>query len=146
MFFPLNQDQNENINVAASEKNNFGKSFLFDFELGDFILFDGKTQIIEGEKALRVWIKKALRTEKYKYTIYEIIDDTYGIELNEFLYSDYPTGVIYAGIQSSIIEMLLTHPDITAVTSFEFIRDKQNLSVSFIVSSTYGAITEGVTL
>lgn len=146
MFFPLNQDQNENTNVAATQKNNFGKSFLFDFDKGDFILIDGKTQIIEGEKALRVWIKKALKTEKFKYKIYEIIDDTYGIELNEYLHSDLPTGVIYAGIQSSINEMLITHPDITAVTSFEFTRERQNLSVSFIVSSVYGAITEGVTL
>lgn len=146
MFFPLNQDQNESNSNTTTKNNNFGKSFLFDFELGDFILLDGKTQIIEGEKALRVWIKKALRTEKYKYKIYEIIDDTYGIELNEYLHSDYPTGVIYAGIQSSITEMLTTHPDITAVTSFEFTRDKQNLGVSFIVSSVYGAITEGVNI
>lgn len=146
MFFPINQDQNENINVAATQKINFGKSFLFDFELGDFVLFDGKTQTTEGEKALRVWIKKSLKTEKFKYKIYEIIDDTYGIETNEFIHSDYPTGIIYAGIQSSITEMLTTHPDINAVISFEFTRDKQNLSVSFIVSSVYGTITEGVNI
>ncbi|AQR98107.1 DUF2634 domain-containing protein [Clostridium saccharoperbutylacetonicum] len=146
MFFPLNQDQNENINIAATQKTKFGKSFLFDFDKGDFILIDGKTHIVEGEKALKIWIKKALKTEKYKYKIYEIIDDTYGIELNEFIHSDYPTGVIYAGIQSSITEMLTNHLDITAVTSFEFTRSKQNLSVSFIVLSTYGAITEGVSI
>jgi hypothetical protein len=145
MFFPINQDQNENTSTTT-KNNNFGKSFLFDFDKGDFVLVDGKTQIVEGEQALKMWIKKALKTEKYKYKIYEIIDDTYGIELNEFIHSEYPTGVIYAGIQSSITEMLIKHPDITAVTSFEFTRNKQNLSVSFIVSSVYGAITEGVTL
>ncbi|MFW2490963.1 DUF2634 domain-containing protein [Clostridium chromiireducens] len=146
MFFPINQEQNENIDIAATQKIKFGKSFLFDFELGDFVFLDGKPQIIEGEKALRIWIKKALKTEKYKYKIYEIISDTYGIELNEYLHSEYPTGVIYAGIQSSITDMLTKHPDITAVTGFEFTRDKQSLSISFIVSSIYGPITEGVTL
>lgn len=146
MFFPINQDQNENINVAATQNSKFGKSFLFDFDKGDFVFLDGKIQVVAGEKALKVWIKKALRTEKYKYKIYEIIDDTYGIELNEYLHSDLPTGVIYAGIQSGITEMLITHPDITAVTSFEFTKEKHSLKVAFIVSSVYGSITEGVSL
>ena len=146
MFFPLSQDQNDNINVAATQKNKFGKSFLFDFDKGDFVLSSGKTQIIEGEQALKCWIKKALRTEKFKYKIYKMIDDTYGIELNKYLHSDLPTGVIYAGIQSSITEMLLQHPDITAVMSFEFVRNPKSLSVSFVISSIYGVISEGVNI
>lgn len=147
MFFPLNQDQNS---LAAMQKNKitdkFGKSFLFDFDKGDFVLFDGKIQAIEGQQALTIWIKKALKTEKLKYKIYEIIDNNYGISLNEFISSDLPTGVIYAGIQSGINSMLLNHPDITAVNDFEFTRDKKTLTVSFTVYTTYGGITEGVSI
>lgn len=58
MFFPLNQDQNENINIAATQKTKFGKSFLFDFDKGDFILIDGKTHIVEGEKPLKFGLRK----------------------------------------------------------------------------------------
>lgn len=147
MFFPINQDQGENsLETVKKSSSKFGKSLLFDFNKGDFVLYDGKIQLIEGEQALKIWVQKVLRTEKIKYKIYEIISNTYGVTLDQYFYSDYPTGVIYAGIQSSITEMLMNHPDINAVKSFEFTRDKKHLSVTFTLVTTFGEINEGVNI
>lgn len=148
-MFPINQEQGEN-SLAAMQKNNikskFGKSFLFDFDKGDFVLLDGNVKVVEGKQALNVWIKKILKTEKLKYKIYEIIDNTYGVSLTEYMGSNAPTGYIYGGIQSQIVEALTVHPDITAVSNFEFTRDKRNLNVTFTIYTIYGETDEGVTL
>jgi hypothetical protein len=148
-MFPINQEQGE-ISLAAltekENKNKFGKSFLFDFEKGDFILIDGKPQVIEGEQALKVWINKTLRTEKIKYKIYEIIDNEYGVTLIDYLSSNLPTGFIYAGIQRSVSDALLKHSEINAVTGYEFERIAKGVKVSFTALTTYGEITEGVSI
>jgi hypothetical protein len=148
-MFPMNQLQGENSLAALTEienKTTFGKSFLFDFENGDFILGDGKVKIIEGEQALKVWIKKILKTEKTKYEIYDIINVEYGVSLIDYLNSDLPTGFVYANVQSEISGALANHPDVTEVIDFEFGRDKRVLKVSFTVLTTYGEISEGVSI
>lgn len=148
-MFPMNQLQGENSLAAVTEIENkmkFGKSFLFDFEIGDFILIDGKVQEIEGVQALKVWIQKILRTEKIKYKIYEIIDNSYGVSLIDYLNSDLPTGFIYASIQSEIDGALGNHPDIITVTGYEFERTTRGVKVLFTALTTYGQIDEGVSI
>ena len=40
------------------------KSYLFDFENGDFIVRDGKLIECDGIESIKAWIEKILRTEK----------------------------------------------------------------------------------
>ena len=40
------------------------KSYLFDFENGDFVVRDGKLIECDGIDAIKVWIEKIPRTEK----------------------------------------------------------------------------------
>ena len=148
-MFPINQIQGENSLAAVTEienKTKFGKSFLFDFEIGDFILIDGNVQVIEGEQALKVWVQKILKTEKIKYKVYEIINNSYGVSLIDYLNSDLPTGFIYANIQSEIDGALTSHPDIINVTGYGFERATRGVKVSFTITTTYGQIDEGVSI
>ena len=46
-----------------------GKTLNFDFDAGDFVVKDGKVVTLTGLEALKIWIKKILRTEKNKYKI-----------------------------------------------------------------------------
>ena len=49
----------------ASSSDSFGaKSYLFDFDTGDFVVRDGKLIECDGLKAVKIWIEKILRTEK----------------------------------------------------------------------------------
>jgi hypothetical protein len=53
--------------TETAETTNNGKSFLFDFATGDFVVKDGNIQTLEGIEALKIWVEKILRTEKDRY-------------------------------------------------------------------------------
>ncbi len=58
-MFPRTQDLPDATNV---EMLTAGKSFLFDFKAGDFVVRDGKLVECDGMDAIKVWIEKILRT------------------------------------------------------------------------------------
>jgi hypothetical protein len=51
-----------------------GKSFLFDFTSGEFVVRDGKLVECDGMDAIKTWIEKILRTEKDRFSIYHDTD------------------------------------------------------------------------
>ena len=42
-----------------------GKSFLYDFKKGDFVMKNGKMVVIHGIEVLKQWILKVLKTERF---------------------------------------------------------------------------------
>lgn len=141
-MFPI-----DNFDVAATQENfDFGVSFDFDFEAGEFILIDGKLKEIDGKQALKVWINKIIDTDKDKFDIYKIDSENYGLSLKEHLHNSKHSGLVYANIQNELETMLTTHPDIYGLNNFEFTRNKRTLTVNFTINTAYGEITEGVNL
>ena len=123
-----------------------GKSFLFDFETGEFVIKDGKPVEANGIEALKIWISKVLRTPANKYAVY-IKKDEYGIEdLKELITSDLPFPFIKAEIERLIKETLLKNTAIQSVQNFEFERYKRLLTVSFDCYTIYGNITNEVSI
>jgi len=121
-----------------------GSSFLFDFTVGEFVLRDGNLVEVEGLEALKVWIEKIIRTEKFKFKIYE--GDTYGVRLMDLLTGGFPAAFVEAEIQREIVEALETNPEIRNVEDLRFTRGVRTLLVSFTVKSVYGEDTMGVVL
>jgi hypothetical protein len=133
--------------TTNSETTSNGKSFLFDFETGDFIVKDGKIQVCSGLEAMKIWINKLIRTEKFKFKIYETgEEDEYGISLQDLINSGHPQAFIQAEIQREISEALLNNKEITSVGNFAFSRDKRILTVTFEVTSIYGTSAMEVTI
>lgn len=132
-------------NIAQEIKTTLGKSFLFDFNKGDFVLKDGKLQVVEDMEALKVWIEKILKTEKFKFKIYKTGEtNEYGITLLDLINSGYPKPFIQAEIQREVTEALLTNEEIISVENFNFTREKRTLVVSFQVNTAYGTIEQEV--
>lgn len=126
-------------------KTTLGKSFLFNFSVGDFVLKDGKLQVIEDVEAIQVWIQKIIKTEKFKFKIYETgVTNEYGVTLMDLVNSGYPQFFIQAEIQREVAEALMRNPELLGVNNFSFSRDKRTLVVSFNVNSIYGDIREEV--
>lgn len=122
-----------------------GKSFNFNFITGDFAIKDGKVQVLEGIEALKVWIIKLIKTEKFKFKIYATNEvDEYGITLMDLIHSDYPYFFIKSEIQREITEELLKNPEILDVKDFVFTRVKRTLAVAFTVNSIYGPVENEV--
>jgi len=123
------------------------KSFNFDFTAGDFVIKDGKVEVIEGIEALKIWILKLIKTEKFKFKIYETgLVDEYGITLLDLIHGDYPYFFIKSEIQRELTEGILKNTEVLTVTDFVFIREKRTLSVTFNIKTIYGTTEIGVNL
>lgn len=142
-MFPTQTTDNPTSSSSAAAGGKV--TFTFDFDIGDFLIKDGKLQELSGFDALKIWIKKILNTKKDKFRIYEITD-SYGVKLLEYVNSDLPFAFIKAEIQKEITEILLTNEQIKSVENFSFERDKRTLKVNFTVNTIYGPTSEGVTI
>lgn len=140
-------DQNNSIkdNTINSDKTTItGKSFLFDFSAGDFLLDDtGNLIPINDLEALKIWITKILKTDKNKFVVYDGIN--YGItNLKELITSDYPFEFIKAEIENNVKEVLLKNAAIKSVQNFKFEHNKRLLTVSFDCYTIYGTVESEV--
>ena len=111
-------------------------SFLFDFDKGDFQTIDGRIVKLKELEAVKMWIEKGLRTERFQYRVYD--SGKYGVSLNDLVNGDYPLEFTRVEIEREIREALERHPDILSVHSFSFERGGRNLTCSFVVETTYG--------
>ena len=144
MITPSQTGMIENNNETDNKITLNGKSFLFDFEIGEFVIKDGKPVEVNGYDSLKMWIKKVLKTTANKYDVY-IKKDEYGIEdLKELITSDLPFPFIKAEIERLIKETLLKNTAIQSVQNFVFERYKRLLTVSFDCYTIYGNITNEV--
>ena len=134
-------------NNEVDEKTTItGKSFLFDFFTGEFVIKDGKPVEVNGFDALKIWIDKVLRTPANKYEVY-IKKDESGIEdLKELISSDFPFQFIKSEIERLIKETLLKNTAIKSIQNFKFERNKRLLTVSFDCYTIYGIVQEGITI
>lgn len=143
-MFPSQEVKIEN--VIETDVVKHGKTFGFDFNLGDFIVNDGKVVVLDGIEALKMWITKVLKTEKFRFKIYNTENnEKYGISLLELINSDYPISFIEAEIQREITDTLLTNLEIKAINNFVFNKSvKRTLNVSFNCMTIYGKVESEV--
>ena len=107
----------------------------WNFEVDKFI-FDGNGQhvIVTGQEALKVWIYKALKTERFSYLAYSW---QYGIELHPFVGKVMSVQERYSELRRVITECLMVNPYILSVDSVEFSpENKEN-----VVDTTIGLTT-----
>ena len=142
-MFPNSTD----IMISNENKASNGtKSYLFDFDSGDFIVRDGKLVECDGIDAIKIWIEKILRTEKGRYTIYA--DTEYGCHLEDLIIGNsYTVEFIEAELKREIEDALKQNPQITSVTNVQIIRSKHSITVTLeVVLNDEGRNTVTVTV
>jgi len=108
------------------------KTYLFDFDKDDFVIRDGKLVECDGIEAIRIWIEKIIRTEKYRYLIYEGTE--YGCHLEDLIIgNNYTTEFIQAELKREIEEALLLNPHIKKINNFQITRGSNSLTISLEV-------------
>ena len=90
---------------------------------------------VDELEAMKQAVYKILRTERYRYSIY---DWNYGVELEE-LYGRNVTYVI-PELKRRIEEALLADDRVTAVTDFSFEQQKGSVTAVFLVHTIFGTI------
>ena len=115
------------------EERSFGaKTYLFDFEKGDFVIRDGNLVECDGIEAIKVWIEKILRTEKGRFAIFD--DTDYGCHIEDLIVgNNYPVEYIEAELKREIEEALLLNSNISSVNNFKITRTRNNLIVEMEV-------------
>ena len=142
-MFPNSND----ITIDNESNTSIGtKSYMFDFENGDFIVRDGKLIECDGIDAIKVWIEKILRTEKGRYPIYD--NTEYGCHLEDLIIGNsYTAEFIEAELKREIEDALKQNPRITSVTNFNIIRNKNAITVTLeVVLNDEGRNTVTVTV
>jgi hypothetical protein len=114
------------------------KEYAWDFENNDYLLVDGKFQIVTGTEALKVWIWKVLKTPNGIYAAYS---SSYGNNLNDLVGKGYSQDLIASEAQRIVWECISYNSHITRISNFTVNTTKDILTVSFIAETDQGEVT-----
>lgn len=124
------------------------KEFAWDFVHDTFRrAADGTLQTVTKNEALKVWVYKALKTERYRYEAYlhgtYNMDSSYGVRLEEYI-GAYPNNVrTETMIAQSVKECLAVNP---YIKSIDYVRiddlRKDRLVIGVGITSVYGSFDE----
>jgi hypothetical protein len=122
---------------TVSSNAKLGTTFLFDFVKGDFVLQNGKLVELKDIEALKMWIEKVLKTEKFKFKIYKKAnenEDEYGISINDFIVGNkYPKTFMLSELEREITEALFKNPLILNLENFNIDKVGSTLNINFTV-------------
>lgn len=124
------------INTEPAETVQLGKSFLFSFKENKFVMENGRNVVVEGIEALKMWIEKTIRTEKFRFKIYEKTNDKeneYGVQLKDLIGYQYPKAFVEAELKREITEALLKHPAISGISNWSLSKVDSTLIINFSV-------------
>ncbi len=113
------------------------REVAWDFEKDEPVLEKGDFKIIEKKEALKVWIYKCIKTNRYEHEIYSL---EYGTELSELIGQKYTKGLTESEASRFIKEALLINPYILEVNVKSANFNKDILSANVKVSTIYGEV------
>lgn len=119
------------------------KELAWDFDKSQFIYdADGNHIILTENEALKVWVKKALLVERYRYRAYF---DDYGVELEEKLIGKVVNdGSSKEELYQYIKDGLLVNPYILAVHNIGVTQDHKIITMNIELTTVYGDTVIGI--
>ena len=117
------------------------KEVAWDFINNKPIIVNGDFLIVEGKEAIKVWVYKALLTERFKYEIYSW---DYGSEIETLINKGFTKSLIVSEVERYISEALLINEYILSVDSIEVNFNDNTLKVDISVSTIYGEVKVSV--
>ncbi|WP_288839245.1 DUF2634 domain-containing protein [uncultured Megasphaera sp.] len=118
------------------------KEWAWNFEVNRFIYDDrGNHVIVEKNEAIKVWIYKALSTERFQHLAYSW---QYGIELKPFMGKVMSVQQRYSELKRVIIECLMVNPYIKSIDTIEISHEKDNVTVDIKLTTIYGEVNINV--
>lgn len=124
--------------AAAEDELEVFREYAWDFENQRFI-YDkqGNHVIVEKQEAVKVWIFKALQTERFKYLAYS---NQYGLELERFIGKVMGVQERISELKRCIVECLMVNPYIKAIRDMQFEGKGDRLLCTFVCVTIYGEV------
>ena len=116
------------------------KEYAIDFKTGEYIKDENNDiKVLEKNEALKVWIFKALKTERFRYS--DVHSDNYGSELETNIGSIYQKSVKDALMINQIRDTLLVNPYILECYNFDISNENEYVpQITFNVKTVYGEL------
>ena len=102
---------------------------------------DGKHRIVEGDEAIKIWVYKALNTERFRYLAYSW---QYGIELRPFIGKVMGVQQRYSEIKRIIVECLMVNPYIKSIDTIDIQHEGDTVNISIMLTTIYGEVNVDV--
>jgi len=120
---------------ATSTNSSVISEYLWDFTLNDFVLKDGKFQIITGIQALEIWTYKALMTQQ---NVYKAYSEKYGQSFDDVVGQGFSRSVVEAEIKRLTTDCLTQNINITGISNFSVSFTGDTLTINFTLVTTLG--------
>lgn len=118
------------------------REYAWDFTNNDLILVDGVPQIVEKNEALKVWIYKALKAQRYRYLGYSL---NYGSEIEDNLIGKgLSARALQIEAERYCREAIERNPYIKQIKDIKVEKDKKDkdlLVIELTVDTVYGEVT-----
>lgn len=116
--------------------------YAWDFDRDTFINdTNGNHVTVTGNEAIKVWIYKALKTERYSYLAYSW---QYGIELHPFIGKVMSVQERYSELKRIIVECLMVNPYIQSIDSITFFSKGTKVTCDIVLTTVYGEVNINV--
>ena len=113
------------------------KECAWDFESDKAIFVDGSPKIVYKNEAIKVWIYKAIKTNRYQHEIYTW---DYGCEIESLIGKGFEFGFIKSETKRYIEEALLINPYITKINKIDIEFSKDVLTAYVDLETVYGRL------
>lgn len=131
-----------NINAYQSEELPLFVEYDWDFDKNSFKFTSNGNRIkVTGDDALKVWVYKALMTERNQYLAYST---RYGIQLKPFIGKVMSVNERYSELRRVIIECLMVNPYIKSIDSITFDENGDKVECSVELTTVYGGLNINV--
>ena len=117
------------------------KMYGWDFDKDCFICDEeGHPILLEGNEALKIWIIKALKTERFMYLAYSW---RYGADLKKFIGRVLGVQERRSELRREITECLLVNAYIKSIEKMEFVETEngKDLQINITLTTIYGKMT-----
>lgn len=111
------------------------REYAYDFENNRLLLKNGQTYLVEGNEALRIWIYKALATERFRYAAY---DSDFGSEIDTLIGSPLHGDIAKSELKRFIVEALMVNPYIEELGNFQISQTGSGVTAEFDCTTIYG--------
>lgn len=131
-----------NVSVYQSDELPLFVEYDWNFETNSFKFTAKGSRIkVTGDEALKVWVYKALMTERNQYLAYST---RYGIQLKPFIGKVMSVSERYSELKRVIIECLMVNPYIKSIDNITFSEDGDKVDCSVELTTIYGGLNINV--